>query len=131
VTTSQPTSNPWSKIVPCWRYTSLLRTEVIKDIFEQRRNYPKILKLMAYGRQDAIFERYLLNGTSYYYTYGQGSLTEDYNKKMCEKYKGLTKFNTTNIQERFVYSFRRLATEFTSAASSHCRISSTSTSVWC
>jgi len=86
-------------------YTSLLRTEVIKDIFEQRRNYPKILKLMAYGRQDAIFERYLLNGTSYYYTYGQGSLTEDYNKKMCEKYKGLTKFNTTNIQERFVYSF--------------------------
>ena len=72
---------------------------------EWRRNYPKILKLITYGRQDAILERFLLNGTSYYYTYGKGSLPEEYNKKMCQKYKGLTTFNTTNVQERFVYSF--------------------------
>lgn len=55
-------------------FFSILNTEVFKEMFEWRRNYPKILKLITYGRQDVVIERYLLNGMAYYFTYGNGSI---------------------------------------------------------
>lgn len=88
-------------------FYALLNAEFFKNVFEWRRSYPHILKLITFGRYDSLFEVYLLNEVAYHYAYGAGSLPESYNKKMIGKYKAVTGFEATNLQERFVYSFPR------------------------
>lgn len=85
-------------------YSAILSPKVLEDMFEWRRNYPKILKMITFGRQDSIFEVYLLNEMAHYYAYGAGRLPEDYNKKISERYTAITNCQVANVQERFVYS---------------------------
>jgi hypothetical protein len=42
-------------------FTLLLTMEVFENIFKWRRNYPKILKLITFGRKDELIELELLN----------------------------------------------------------------------
>lgn len=62
----------------------------IHEMFEWRRQYTKILKLIIFGRKDYLFEVPLLNELAYHYTYGDGKLKEEYNTELCKEYSGLT-----------------------------------------
>ncbi len=85
-------------------FCAILSAEVLQEMFAWRRSYPKILKLITFGRRDTIFEVYLLNEMAYHYAYGGGRLSSDYNEEMVQRYNALTNCEATNIQERFVYS---------------------------
>lgn len=68
--------------------------EDISEMFEWRRQYPQILKLITFGRKDILFQTSLLNELAYHYTYGGGSLSEEYNEALSKQYKGLTGYET-------------------------------------
>lgn len=54
----------------------ILPVDIMSEMFEWRRQYPKILKLITFGRKDEIFEMFLLNECAYWYTYGGGALED-------------------------------------------------------
>ena len=81
---------------------------VVQNVFAWKRNLPKsLLKLIVVGRNDRVFEPYLLNQMVVHFALGEGVVSEETSLELWRRYTavcGQSSEPRRNIQERFVYS---------------------------